>query len=107
MKLMKLMVLVLMAVCLSVVLCMGAAGCVEEDEDDGNVIWECEVGCDYEDDDAYYESGDDFEACGVNDVDELQDEIDDAIDDVVADLEDDGYYNISCSCSCATDGESC
>ena len=82
-----------------------ATGC--EEEDDGYVLWECEVECDYEDDDAYYDSGGDFEVCDVNDEDEIEDEGNEAMEDLVADLEDDGYYNISCSWSCSEDGESC
>ena len=83
-----------------------ATGCVEE-EDDGFVVWECEVECDCEDDDGYYEADEDFEACDVDDIDEIQDDIDDFIEDLVDALEDEGYYNISCDCSCKTDGESC
>lgn len=81
-----------------------AFGCEEEED---YVIWECEMECSCEDDDGYYDADEDFEACDVDDLDEIQDDIDEAIDDAVEALEEDGFYNISCSASCETDGESC
>ncbi len=81
-----------------------ATGCEEEEE---YVIWECELECDYEDDDGYYNVTSYFDACDITDEDSIEDDIEDATDDLTDELEEEGFYGVSCSGSCETDDESC
>ncbi|MDP2312885.1 MAG: hypothetical protein Q8P41_08270 [Pseudomonadota bacterium] len=88
-------------------LALALLGCATPDEVDyeSDESYECVCAADYEDDTAYYSEDVVQTVCMDPAYADLV--VEDAVEDCASDLEDLGYYNITCSCLCDALGEEC